>query len=73
MKADKQAGCKSAHEMFNTLSMTEHSTFTKLQSCYQREAAKTLRGEILILRPMCKCVRLNKQEELHGWLHIWHH
>lgn len=33
----------------------------------------TLQGETLILRVMCKCMSLNKQEELPGWFHIWHH
>lgn len=39
-EADRRAGCKSVHKMFNTLSMTEHFTFTKFPKWYQHGAAK---------------------------------
>lgn len=39
-EADRRAGCKSVHKMFNTLSMTEHFIFTKFPKWYQHEAAK---------------------------------
>lgn len=39
-EADRRAGCKSVHKMFNTLSMTTRFTFTKFQKCYQHEDAK---------------------------------
>lgn len=39
-EADRRAGCKSVHKMFNTPSMTTRFTFTKFQKCYQHEDAK---------------------------------
>lgn len=39
-EADRRAGCKSVHKMFNTLSMTTRFTFTKFQKWYQHEDAK---------------------------------